>query len=304
MFELEYLQLVDKVINYGVTKELQYGDTKIEDVYCISLFGESLRININDGFPLLTTRKVNWKAAILELLWFIGGTADVVQLHKSGCKFWDDWAAKEQGISLKQFKNDIKEGRTARHILPLSYTNHTEWQVDKWGYIDQTQWVLKTLRKNPNARHCVVSYWNPTEIYEMADWCENTSTVLPPCVWSYQILINDGCVDMIVNQRSADGCVGVPNNILQYAALLMMYAHCLELDCGRLQFNYGDLHIYSNHIETFNIQINNQILPSPWLHIKDHGQEFLQDFKIEDFEVLGYEHGKFLKYPITVVGGY
>ena len=213
-------------------------------------------------------------------------------------------------LSLEDYKTILTKYAKS-HRIPMSYTNHTNWLYEdhykpyKQHPLDQTRWVIDTLRKKPHARHCVVSYWNPEEIYEMSDETKQPSVVLPSCVWSYQVETHNNTVNMLVNQRSADAFLGVPFNIAQYALLLNMYAKCLNMQPGELKFSYGDVHIYKDHVEAVREQLSRQPYSFPTLEIdRQKNFNYLQDFTSNDFLVKDYNYHKFIKAPITVVGGY
>lgn len=324
--EQQYIDLLKKIIKEGCKKQLKYGD-RVLDNYCLSLFGESLKFDCRDWtLPLYTHRKINWKLGLKEMIWLIQGDGDVISLHKSGVKYWDEWGVKyynqkyKTNWSLEEYRTEIKEGRLKELLLPLHYTNSTNLYIeqdefDEWNYrhtvstrlINQTKWVINTLRKNPDARHCLVSYWRPEDTYEMAEQLDRDSVILPACHHTYTVNINNGLVCLDLGVRSNDWIKGNPTNVSQYAFLLFMYAKCLNRKPGYLKINITDLHLYSDHLDILskNIDLDNpNLYEFPKVEIADKEYNYLEDFTFEDFNVIGYKSNPVVKFPITVVGGY
>lgn len=315
MSEQQYLELVEKTINSGFKSPL-YCDP---DGYTLVTFGASLRFELTNGFPIFTTKRVNYRNAFLEILWFLSGSGNVAELHRQGCKIWDDWGVKlknnkyrseDNPISLSEFQQ-LCDDKYYNFFIPLHYTNMTTWSYvdtakgyfDSGFYLDQTRWVIDRIKKDPYRRDLVVSMWNPTQVYDMADKCNNEPVILPACYYAHQLVVTDR-LNMIVIGRSNDAGLGTPFNVAQYALLLHMYSHCVGIPVGELQFNVGNFHVYWNHIEPFQKQLQREPYDFPELVIKDRGQKYLTDFTIDDFEVVNYQSHPFIKFPITVVGGY
>jgi len=310
--EQQYIDLLNKVLDEGCKKQLKYGD-RVLDEYCISLFGESLKFDCRDWtLPLYTHRKINWKNGLKEMLWFIEGSGDVIKLHNSGVKFWDEWGVKyfnqinSNNLSLEEYRTEIKKGCINRLILPLHYTNSTNLNVlTNIGYsLNQTKWVIDTLRKNPNARHGVVQYWRPEDTYEMARELDRESVILPACHFTYVVNINHDLVCLDVKIRSNDLILGNPTNVSQYAFLLFMYAKCLNREPGWLKIDITDAHIYSNQIPILEKVDFSNLHSFPKVKISDKKYNYLENFRFEDFSVLDYKCNKGVNFPITVVGGY
>jgi thymidylate synthase len=317
MSEQQYLNLLQDVIDNGVRKNIYGHDNK----YIISRFGGLVRFNLQDGFPLLTTKRTFYKSAFTEMLWFIDGTNDVVKLHNAKCTIWDEWGAKQywrnKGIKLnsdntaeltKEWQQLVDDCVITNEIIPLHYSNSTTWNyvdtVKGYCYLDQTRWVIDGIKKTPDRKSFLVTYWNPTEVYAMADECNNESVILPACHTHYSVNVSNGKLSIMLYMRSWDLFLGGAYNISQYALLLSMYAKCTGYEPGELVIATADHHIYSDHIEQVTEQITRTPYKLPMLNIRDRGQQYLQDFNIDDFEVVGYKCHPTLKGEITVVGGY
>jgi thymidylate synthase len=302
MSEQQYLELVEKTISSGFKSPL-YCDP---DGYTLVTFGASLKFDLADGFPIFTTKKVNYINAFKEILWFLSGTGNVAELHRQGCKIWDDWGVKlinhrnryGNPITLEKFQTDCDK-ESYNFFLPLHYTNFTKWE----NTLDQTKWVIDRIRKEPYRRDCVVTLWNPMHVYDTAFLYGYDSVILPACYYAHQLVVTDR-LNMVVTGRSNDAGIGTPFNVAQYALLLHMYSHCLGIPVGELQFNVGNFHVYWNHIDPFQKQLQREPYDFPEFVIKDRGQKYLTDFTIDDFDVVNYQSHSFIKFPITVVGGY
>lgn len=312
MSEQQYLELVEKTIGSGFKSPL-YCDP---DGYTLVTFGASLKFDLTNGFPIFTTKRVNYRNAFLEILWFLSGTGNIAELHRQGCKIWDDWGVKYfnqrtgGNITLDRFQEVCDNGEFT-FFLPLHYTNMTSWNYvtekndtcTSYKRLNQTRWIIDRIKKDPYRRDLVVSMWNPTQVYDQADSCGNEPIILPACYYAHQLVVTDR-LNMVVNGRSNDSCLGTPFNVAQYALLLHMYSHCVGIPVGELHFNVGNFHVYWNHIEPFQRQLQREPYDFPELVIKDRGQKYLTDFTIDDFEVVNYKSHPFIKFPITVVGGY
>lgn len=313
--EENYLNLLEEVLNTGTKKSI-FG---YDDKYVLSNFGAMLKFDCsNDIVPILTTKRVAWKNALKEILWMIEGSNDVVKLTKQDCHIWDDWAVKylnrnctpEHLVTLEQYKKSVLDGAFFSDVvIPLHYSNSTKWnyynsEIDIETYLDQTKWVIDNVQKTPDRKSFVVSYWNPTQVYQMAEECEQESVVLPACHFSYTVNQSNGFLHLSVKLRSWDLFLGAGFNITQYGMLLHMYAKCTGFKPGTLVVMADDHHIYSDHVEQVKEQITRIPTDFPTLEIVDRGQKYLQDFKFEDFIVKNYNPKSTIKAPITVVGGY
>ncbi len=278
----QYLELCEKVLNEGHYKEDRTGTGTY------SLFGAQMRFNLNDGFPLLTTKKVYLKAIIYELLWFIKGDTNIEYLVKNNVKIWNEWpyeaykaSASYQGETMEEFVEKIKTD----HLFANLYGNLGPVYGKQWrGFgvgdykVDQLAKVIKEIKENPNSRRLIVCAWNPLEVDEMA---------LPPCHSLFQFYVNDNKLSCQLYQRSADLFLGVPFNIASYSLLTMMVASICNLELGDFVHTIGDAHIYSNHVEQIKTQISRTPRTLPQMKIL-RKCENIEDFKYEDFELLNY----------------
>lgn len=312
MFEQNYLNILKEVLNTGTKKSI-FGH---DDKYILSCCGNTLKFDLTYSFPVITTRKIAYKLAFKEMLWFIKGNGNVVDLHKQGCKWWDEWGLKyynknfvESNLTLEEYYIEIDKENIEFNEIPLHYTNITKWMclnINKyeWFFLDQSKWIIDQIKKNPDRKSYLVNYWNPEYVYQMADECGNDSVVLPACHFYHQVLINDNKLDLIVGIRSSDLFLGLPANIVQYALLANMYAHCLNYKPGKLIIQLGDYHIYSDHLKQVEELVSRDPLPFPTLEINKRDQKYLTDFIFEDFNVLSYIHREPLQGDLTIVGGY
>ena len=324
MSEYNYLALLDDVLKTGDKKSI-YGH---DDKYLLSKFGAMLKFDCTDGkVPILTTKRVAWKNALKEILWMIEGSNNVVKLTKQGCHIWDDWAVKylnqnnhyfkDNHLTLDSYRDLCKKGTVLTVTIPLHYSNSTNWKYQTVGfhpfksegsvndyYLDQTKWVIDNIQKTPDRKSFVVTYWNPTQVYQMADECDEESVVLPACHFSYTVQQSNGFLNLSLKIRSWDTVIGAPFNIAQYGMLLHMYAKCTGFKPGTLVVMADDYHIYSDQIEQALKQLERTPTEFPTLHIADRNQKYLQDFEFSDFIVENYNPQETIKAPVTVVGGY
>ena len=308
--EQQYLDLLKDVLNNGNKKDI-FG---VQDKYILSVFGRLLRFNLsNNTIPIYTTKKVYWKGAFKEMLWFLSGTNNVAELAKQKVNIWNEFA-------YKYFKQQHKDTELAlddfvqqylldkeEFSIPTHYSNSTKWKYyDEYctNYLDQTKYIIDSVKKNPDRKSYVVSYWNPTEVYSMADECNNESVVLPACHFTYTVNISNNKLSLSVKIRSNDLPLGNPFNVTQYALLTHMYASCCGYEAGELVVMIDDAHIYSDQIEAVQNQLERTPTAFPKLKIKDRGQKYLTDFVFNDFEILDYDPQDTIKTPLTVVGGY
>jgi thymidylate synthase len=244
-----------------------------------SVFGHQMRFDLNEGFPLVTTKKVFLKAIIVELLWFLRGDSNVKWLQERGCTIWDEWARADGSLG------------------PVYGVQWRSWPTPDGGHIDQIADVIQTLKTNPDSRRIIVSAWNVAELSQMA---------LMPCHAFFQFYVapatepgGRGKLSCQLYQRSADIFLGVPFNIASYALLTHMVAQQCDLDVGDFIWTGGDCHIYSNHHEQVALQLSREPFAYPMLNIKRR-PESIFDYAYEDFEVVGYEHHPAIKAPVAV----
>lgn len=250
----QYLDLLSRILNEGVHKGDRTGTGTL------SVFGNQMRFNLRDGFPLLTTKKLHLKSIIYELLWFLRGDTNVHYLQEHGVRIWNEWAD-ENG-----------------ELGPVYGHQWRSWPDYKGGTIDQITNVLEQIKHNPNSRRMLVTAWNPAEVDEMA---------LPPCHCLFQFYVADGRLSLQLYQRSADTFLGVPFNIASYALLLQMMAQVTGLEAGEFIHTTGDTHLYSNHLEQAKLQLTRTPRPLPKMKINPDVKD-LFTFKYEDFELVDY----------------
>lgn len=237
-----------------------------------SVFGYQMRFNLNDGFPMVTTKKVHLKSIIYELLWFINGDTNTKYLNDNGVKIWDEWA------------NDNGD------LGPVYGKQWRSWTTRDGKVIDQLKEVIEILKKSPDSRRIIVSAWNVGELSEMA---------LMPCHALFQFYVADNKLSCQLYQRSADVFLGVPFNIASYALLTMMIAQVCDLDLGDFIWTGGDTHIYSNHFEQVQTQLAREPKALPIMKINQDIKDIF-NFKFEDFELLNYEPYPGIKAPVAV----
>ena len=238
-----------------------------------SVFGYQMRFDLNEGFPLVTTKKVHLRSIIQELLWFLKGSSDNNWLRERGVSIWDEWADPETG-----------------DLGPVYGVQWRSWPTPDGGHIDQIAEVIKTLKTNPDSRRIIVSAWNVAELDKMA---------LMPCHAFFQFYVADGKLSCQLYQRSADIFLGVPFNIASYALLTHMVAQQCDLDVGDFVWTGGDCHIYSNHHEQVELQLSRTPFAYPVLNIKRRPDSIF-DYEYEDFEVAEYQHHGAIKAPVAV----
>lgn len=251
----QYLDLCQRVLNEGTEKHDRTGTGTI------SVFGHQMRFNLEEGFPLLTTKKLHLKSIIYELLWFLKGDTNVKYLQDHGVRIWNEWAD-ENG-----------------ELGPVYGHQWRSWPDYQGGHIDQITQLVEQIKKNPDSRRHIVSAWNVAEVNNMA---------LPPCHTLFQFYVADGRLSLQLYQRSADIFLGVPFNIASYALLLMMMAQVTGLKVGDFVHTFGDAHIYLNHIEQVKLQLTRETRALPKMIINPEVKD-LFDFKFEDFQLVDYD---------------
>ena len=262
----QYLDLLREIRDNGVTKTDRTG------VGTKSIFGHQMRFNLQDGFPLLTTKKVFLKGIIYELLWFLKGDTNIKFLTDHNVHIWDEWADENGDLGYvygKQWRS---------------------WEATDGRVIDQISQVVDLIKNHPNSRRILVTAWNPAEIDKMA---------LPPCHCLFQFYVADGKLSCQLYQRSADTFLGVPFNIASYALLTMMLAQVCGLEPGEFIHTTGDTHIYLNHLDQVNEQLLREPRPLPKMIINPDVKSIF-DFKYEDFKLEGYDPYPEIKAPVAV----
>ena len=261
----QYLNLLDRILTEGATKTDRTGTgTK-------SVFGHQMRFNLEEGFPLLTTKKLHLKSIIYELLWFLRGDTNVRYLQEHGVRIWNEWADEDGELG------------------PVYGHQWRSWPDYNGGAIDQIQQVIDTLKTHPDSRRMIVSAWNPAEVDEMA---------LPPCHCLFQFYVADGRLSLQLYQRSADTFLGVPFNIASYSLLTLMMAQQAGLEPGEFVWTGGDCHVYDNHVDQVLEQLGRE--PYPYPKIRIHEAESLFDYDYSDFEIVDYRHHPTIKAPVAV----
>lgn len=262
----QYHDLMRHVLENGVKKEDRTGTGTI------SVFGHQMRFNLQEGFPLVTTKKLHLRSIIHELLWFLKGETNVAYLKENGVSIWDEWA------------------RDDGELGPVYGYQWRSWPTRDGRHIDQISQVIETLKKNPDSRRIIVSAWNVGEIEHMA---------LPPCHAFFQFYVADGKLSCQLYQRSADIFLGVPFNIASYALLTMMVAQVCGLQPGDFVHTFGDAHLYLNHLEQTELQLSREPRALPKMRINPAVADIF-DFKFEDFELLDYHPHPHIKAPVAV----
>ncbi len=257
----QYLDLLRKVLNDGVPKDDRTGTGTL------SLFGQQMRFPLSQGFPLLTTKKIHTRSVFHELLWFLRGETNIRYLQENNVTIWDEWADANGDLGPVYGK---------------------QWR-DFCG-IDQIQWVIDEIKRNPDSRRMVVSAWNPSDISKMA---------LPPCHCLFQFYVVNGHLSCQLYQRSADVFLGVPFNIASYSLLTHMFAQICNLEVGDFVHTLGDTHLYKNHIEQALLQLTRPPRPLPTLKLNPAVKDIFA-FRFEDIEILNYNPHPSIKAPIAV----
>ncbi|MFQ9996720.1 MAG: thymidylate synthase [Hoylesella buccalis] len=262
----QYLDLLHRILEEGKVKTDRTGTgTK-------SIFGHQMRFNLEDGFPVLTTKKLHLKSIIYELLWFLKGDTNVKYLQEHGVSIWNEWADENGDLG------------------PVYGHQWRSWPDHRGGTIDQIQNVVDLIKHHPDSRRMLVTAWNPADISEMA---------LPPCHCLFQFYVADGRLSLQLYQRSADTFLGVPFNIASYALLLLMMAQVTGLKAGDFIHTTGDTHLYLNHIEQAKLQLTRTPRELPQMKLNPDVKN-LFDFRYEDFELLNYNPWPHIKAEVAV----
>src|SRR5881394_990717 len=262
----QYLDLMQNILDQGVEQMDRTGTGTL------SRFGGQMRFDLTQGFPLLTTKKLHLRSIIHELLWFLRGDTNVRYLRENGVTIWDEWADADGNL-----------GR-------VYGAQWCDWRTPDGRSINQIDKVIEQIQKNPDSRRLMVSAWNVGEIEKMA---------LPPCHALFQFFVQDGELSCQLYQRSADLFLGVPFNVASYALLTMMVAQVCGLKPGTFVHTFGDLHLYSNHIEQAKLQLTREPRSLPEMKLNPKVKS-IDGFKFEDFELVGYDPHPAIKAPIAV----
>ncbi|MCU0385139.1 MAG: thymidylate synthase [Flavihumibacter sp.] len=262
----QYHQLLQHILEYGVEKSDRTGTGTI------SCFGYQMRFDLAQGFPLVTTKKVHLKSIIHELLWFLQGSTNIAYLKENGVSIWDEWA-------------DVNG-----ELGPVYGKQWRSWEGKDGKVVDQISDLVKQLKTNPDSRRMIVSAWNVADLPQMA---------LMPCHTLFQFYVANGKLSCQLYQRSADVFLGVPFNIASYAILTLMLAQVCDLEPGDFIHSFGDVHIYSNHLEQVKLQLSRTPYPLPQLKLNPEVKD-LFGFRYEDFELVGYQSHPGIKAPVAV----
>lgn len=271
----QYLSLLQHIIREGAVKTDRTGTGTT------SCFGYQMRFNLQDGFPVVTTKKLHLKSIIYELLWFLRGDTNTGWLKEHGVSIWDEWADENGDLG------------------PVYGKQWRSWETRSGKVIDQITEAVNTIKNNPDSRRIIVNAWNVGELPEMA---------LSPCHCLFQFYVTPadpakgetrGKLSCQLYQRSADVFLGVPFNIASYALLTMMMAQVCNLDAGDFIHTFGDVHLYSNHIEQANLQLGRQPFPLPVMKINPEVKDIFS-FKYEDFELVNYQFHPAIKAPVAI----
>ena len=262
----QYLHLLDHILQKGVKKEDRTGTGTL------SCFGYQMRFNLEEGFPMVTTKKLHLKSIIHELLWFLKGETNIQYLKENGVSIWNEWAD-EKG-----------------ELGPVYGKQWRSWQSTSGKQIDQVSELIAQIKLNPDSRRLIISAWNVGDLPEMA---------LMPCHALFQFYIAEGKLSCQLYQRSADVFLGVPFNIASYALLTLMVAQVCDLEPGEFVHTFGDVHLYNNHLEQAHLQLSRKPFPLPQMKLNPAIKNIF-DFKFEDFTLENYQHHPPIKAPVAV----
>lgn len=262
----QYLRLLNDILENGTDKSDRTGTGTR------SIFGYQMRFNLEEGFPLVTTKKLHLKSIIHELLWFLKGDTNVRYLQENGVRIWNEWAGPDGELG---------------HIYGYQWRS---WPDYKGGFIDQISEAINTIKNNPDSRRIIVSAWNVADIPNMN---------LPPCHAFFQFYVADGRLSLQLYQRSADSFLGVPFNIASYALLLMMVAQVTGLRAGDFVHTLGDAHLYLNHLDQARLQLSREPRPLPRMVLNPEVKNIF-DFKYEDFTLEDYNPHPHIKADVSV----
>jgi thymidylate synthase len=262
----QYHDLLRHILQNGTVKEDRTGTGTL------SCFGYQMRFDLSEGFPLITTKKLHVRSIIHELLWFLKGDTNIRYLKENGVSIWDEWADEHGDLG------------------PVYGHQWRSWPGYMGETVDQISEVLETIKKNPDSRRLIVSAWNPADIPNMA---------LPPCHCLFQFYVADGKLSCQLYQRSADTFLGVPFNIASYALLTLMMAQVCKLEPGEFIHSFGDVHLYSNHMEQVHLQLSRDFRPLPQMVLNPDVTDLFA-FTYDDFTLLNYDPHPAIKAEVAV----
>ena len=262
----QYLDLMQYIKQKGSTRMDRTGTGTA------SVFGYQMRFNLQDGFPMVTTKKVHWKSVVYELLWFLQGNTNVKYLQENGVRIWNEWADDEGELG------------------PVYGKQWRRWETNDGTVVDQIQQVIDTIKTDPTSRRLIVSAWNVGEVPKMA---------LPPCHLLFQFFVADGKLSCQLYQRSCDVFLGLPFNIASYSLLTHMIAQQCDLDVGDFVWTGGDVHLYDNHSEQTKEQLSREPYPLPQLMINRRPAS-INEYQFEDFELINYQCHPLIKGKVAV----
>lgn len=262
----QYLSLLEHILENGVRKDDRTGTGTL------SCFGYQMRFDLQDGFPLVTTKKLHLKSIIHELLWFLKGETNIAYLKENGVSIWNEWADEDGELG------------------PVYGKQWRSWQGADGSTIDQITELIKQIKKNPDSRRLIVSAWNVAELPDMA---------LMPCHVLFQFYVAEGKLSCQLYQRSADVFLGVPFNIASYALLTLMVAQVCDLQPGSFIHSFGDVHIYNNHLDQVKLQLSRKPFPLPTMKLNPGVKDILS-FRFEDFSLENYQFHPAIKAPVAV----
>lgn len=308
--EYQYLDLLREIMDHGEEKSSMSTGVELKAV-----FGRVMRFNLQEGFPLLTTKKVFERGITHELLWFLSGDSNIKYLVDNGVHIWDEWAhkrykkfvekRKEPDMDQETFIQRIAEDADFAHqwgeLGPVYGSQWRKWRTSDGRILDQLRWSIEKVRKEPTRKHNVVLAWNPEFVYEMAASPE-TEVELPPCHMIYQVDVVEDKLRLMMVQRSCDMFLGIPFNIASYAMLTHMYAHVTGYQAFEFIHVLGNAHIYANHFDAVREQLKREPRPFPKLWLNPEVCE-IDQFKFEDIKVENYHHHPQIKADIVVIGG-
>ncbi|PQL93432.1 thymidylate synthase [Apibacter adventoris] len=261
-----YLNLLQHILDHGTVKEDRTGTGTI------SIFGYQIRFNLQEGFPLITTKKIHLRSIIYELLWFLKGDTNIKYLHEHKVRIWDEWADENGDLG------------------PVYGHQWRSWGAPNGKHIDQISEIVNQIKNNPDSRRIIVSAWNVADIPNMA---------LAPCHALFQFYVAQGKLSLQLYQRSADVFLGVPFNIASYSLLLHMMAQVCNLETGEFVHTFGDVHIYRNHIDQVKLQLTREPRPLPILKINPEVKDIF-DFTYNDFSIEGYDPHPHIKGKVAI----
>ncbi|TLX47094.1 thymidylate synthase [Pseudoalteromonas phenolica] len=275
----QYLELMRHVKENGTKKEDRTGTGTI------SVFGYQMRFNLQEGFPLVTTKKCHLRSIIHELLWFLNGETNIQYLKDNGVSIWDGWATEEGELG------------------PVYGAQWRSWTGPNGEVVDQIKELIDQIKTNPDSRRLIVSAWNPALLpdtqYSPSENAAMGKQALPPCHTLFQFYVLDGKLSCQLYQRSADIFLGVPFNIASYALLTMMIAQVCDLEVGDFIHTFGDAHLYLNHLEQVDEQLSRTPFPKPTMKINPEVKDIF-GFKFDDFELVDYQAHPHIKAPVSI----